>query len=436
MSAKQINEGLAKIREAASKSDWFSHIKSDKKKKIASRLFEKFVSKPENARMLFSGTENSQVNEGQLNEAPTTSITGIGQFKKLLIPTMARSTVDNLGVELCGVFPMNAPTMVINTMQRHRGNQSAAEALYDTLDSAYSGTGTHNFAGQSVGDGTDETAYSAVESDFSIGKAIATTVAEEIGESGGPSRAQVSVSSDNLTVTAGSRELEANYSDEAFEDSLAMNDLNIVDELVETLRLELASNINSEILGEFLKVAKMHGTAPFDFAADHTGLALNYHEKSNLLYAEIAKAAGKIYIDTKEVKAKKIVTTQAILDRLMLMSTLHWKGADPSTLAFDVPGNLYAGKLGPFSIYIDTFATKDYILLVGEGMTEQKKAMYYCPYVPLQMKTSVNSESFHDKIMFRTRYGLVGNPFATDALDGALTARTNKYLRLMTVDNA
>ena len=93
-------------------------------------------------------------------------------------------------------------------------------------------------------------------------------------------------------------------------------------------------------------------------------------------------------------------------------------------------------------VYIDPYsanvAANQYYVAGYKGTSPYDAGLFYCPYVPLQMVRAVGQDTFQPKIGFKTRYGLVANPFAegtTDTNSGRITANDNRYYRRVTVKN-
>jgi hypothetical protein len=107
-------------------------------------------------------------------------------------------------------------------------------------------------------------------------------------------------------------------------------------------------------------------------------------------------------------------------------------------LNVDDTGNTFAGVLnGRLRVYIDPYATGNYMVVGYKGASAFDAGLFYCPYVPLQMVRAVDPSSFAPKIGFKTRYGIVANPFAQGTTDGlgALVVDSNKYYRRVLVRN-
>ena len=111
----------------------------------------------------------------------------------------------------------------------------------------------------------------------------------------------------------------------------------------------------------------------------------------------------------------------------------------------DDTGNTFVGTIngGRMKVYVDPYSgtgisstAKDFVCVGYRGTSPYDAGMFYCPYVPLQMVRAVGENTFQPKIGFKTRYGMVNNPFVNDSdphSQGAV--RNNQYYRIFRVDN-
>ena len=118
---------------------------------------------------------------------------------------------------------------------------------------------------------------------------------------------------------------------------------------------------------------------------------------------------------------------------------LDYSSALKDNLTVDVTAGTYAGVLNNRTkVYVDPYATADYITVGYKGSNSMDAGVFYCPYVPLQMVRAVAQETFQPKIGFKTRYGMVSNPFADPKsvhTQGLVANNTNVYYRIFRVDN-
>ena len=78
-----------------------------------------------------------------------------------------------------------------------------------------------------------------------------------------------------------------------------------------------------------------------------------------------------------------------------------------------------------------------YYVVGYKGSSPYDAGLFYCPYVPLQMGRAGGENSFQPKIGFKTRYGIVANPFAEGLTQGlgVLNINKNRYYRRVAVKN-
>ena len=96
---------------------------------------------------------------------------------------------------------------------------------------------------------------------------------------------------------------------------------------------------------------------------------------------------------------------------------------------------------GRIKVYIDPYfpagSTSEFAVVGYKGSNAYDAGIFYCLYVPLQMVRAVDTGTFQPKIGFKTRYGLVANPFAegTTQGSGTLTNLANVYYRAFKISN-
>jgi hypothetical protein len=303
--------------------------------------------------------------------------------------------------------------------------------MYDEADTDFSGTGAHSGNSQSGGKGTG----------------MATSAAESLGEAGGTAFGEMAMKIDKVTVTAKSRALKADYSLELAQDLKAVHGLDAEAELSNILAAEILAEINREVIRTIntAAVAGSQGTVTtngtFDLDTDASGRWSV--EKFKGLMFHIEREANKVAKDTRRGKANLIICSSDVASALQMAGVLDYTPAlNSNSLAIDDTGNTFAGVLnGRYRVYIDPYATTNYMNIGYKGSGAFDAGIFYCPYVPLQMVRAVDQDTFQPKIGFKTRYGLVENPFAhsvqgTPAVsDGAITSGTNAYYRMSTVSN-
>ncbi len=382
-------------------------------------------------------------------------------FDPVLISLIRRSMPNLLAYDLCGVQPMNGPTGLIFAMRSRYNNQSGSEAFYAESDSAFSGQDsgfdvTTGFTNGAVGMGTttqtglnpgilDGTAPQTGDANtYNVGQAMRTDSAEALGT--GDQFNQMAFSIEKVTVTAKSRALKAEYSLELAQDLKAIHGLNAEAELANILSTEILAEINREIIRTIYNVAKpgaQSNTATagtFDLDVDSNGRWSV--EKFKGLIFQIERDANAIAQQTRRGKGNMIVCSADVASALTMAGVLDYTPALNANLNVDDTGNTFAGVLqGKYRVYIDPYAANvaanQYYVVGYKGSSPYDAGIFYCPYVPLQMVRAVGENTFQPKIGFKTRYGLVANPFAEGAAQGqgALNRNTNVYYRRVKVSN-
>jgi hypothetical protein len=386
-------------------------------------------------------------------------------FDPVLISLIRRSMPNLIAYDLCGVQPMNGPTGLIFAMRSRYNNQSGTETFYNEVDSAFSGQNegfdlSNGFTGGSVGMGTtaqrgsnpgvlsasNQTANAGVGDDaYSVGQGMRTDDAEDLGTAGDNFN-QMAFSIEKVTVTAKSRALKAEYSLELAQDLKAIHGLNAEAELANILSTEILAEINREIIRTIYKVAKPGAQAntatagTFDLDVDSNGRWSV--EKFKGLIFQIERDANAIAQQTRRGKGNMILCSADVASALAMAGVLDYTPALNANLNVDDTGNTFAGVLqGKYRVYIDPYSANvspNQFYVVGyKGSSPYDAGLFYCPYVPLQMVRAVGENTFQPKIGFKTRYGLVANPFAEGATQGqgALTTNANVYYRRVKVAN-
>jgi hypothetical protein len=390
-------------------------------------------------------------------------------FDPVLISLIRRSMPNLIAYDLAGVQPMSGPTGLIFAMRSRYQNQSGAETFYNEVDSAFSGQDagrdeSAGFSDAAVGFGT--TAQSGTNpsvlnpvgtattnpSPYNVGQGMATGDAENLDGTGNDAFNQMAFSIEKVTVTAKSRALKAEYSLELAQDLKAIHGLNAEAELANILSTEILAEINREVIRTIYKVAEqgaVQNTATagiFDLDVDSNG-RWSVEKFKGLLF-QIERDANAIAQRTRRGKGNIILCSADVASALTMAGVLDYTPALNANLQVDDTGNTFAGTLmGKFRVYIDPYAANltsanatpgnQYYVVGYKGSSPYDAGIFYCPYVPLQMVRAVGENSFQPKIGFKTRYGLVANPFAegTDQGLGRLLLNSNRYYRRVAVKN-
>ena len=429
--------------------------------------------------------EQSAFNEGgMLMETPTNAANAAGAeggfgggsaaagptagFDPVLISLIRRSMPNLIAYDLAGVQPMSGPTGLIFAMRSRYQNQSGSETFYDEVDSAFSG---QDFGRDQEGGFTDGAAGMGTTSQsgsnpavlnptgtassigYNVGQGMVTGDAENLN-TGANAFNQMAFSIEKVTVTAKSRALKAEYSLELAQDLKAIHGLNAEAELANILSTEILAEINREVIRTIYKVAEqgaVQNTATagvFDLDVDSNG-RWSVEKFKGLLF-QIERDANAIAQRTRRGKGNIILCSADVASALTMAGVLDYTPALNANLNVDDTGNTFAGVLqGKYRVYIDPYAANltaanaatnsgnQYYVVGYKGTSPYDAGLFYCPYVPLQMVRAVGENSFQPKIGFKTRYGLVANPFAegTNQGLGALHINANRYYRRVAVKN-
>jgi hypothetical protein len=404
-----------------------------------------------------------------LSEAPTNAVGNGGYtsaggqtvagFDPVLISLIRRAMPNLVAYDLAGVQPMSGPTGLIFAMRSKYVNQSGTEAFFNEADTAFSGqdTGydnTNGWTNGGVGMGTTAQAGSnpavlnptstATQTDYNVGQGMRTDYAENLGVS--DQFNEMAFSIEKVTVTAKSRALKAEYSLELAQDLKAIHGLNAEAELANILSTEILAEINREVIRTIYKTAEQGATlntatpGVFDLDIDSNG-RWSVEKFKGLLF-QIERDANQIAQRTRRGKGNVIMCSADVASALSMAGVLDYTPALNANLNVDDTGNTFAGVLmGKWRVYIDPYAANNaanqYYVVGYKGSSPYDAGLFYCPYVPLQMVRAVGENTFQPKIGFKTRYGIVANPFAqgTDVGEGALTTNSNRYYRRVAVKN-
>ena len=382
-------------------------------------------------------------------------------FDPVLISLIRRAMPNLVAYDLAGVQPMTGPTGLIFAMRSRYTSQSGTEAFYDEVDSAFSGRDKasnsqdgHSDAvagmGTTAQSGTNPSVLNPVGSasslGYRVGQGMRTDDAESLDGTGNNAFNQMAFSIEKVTVTAKSRALKAEYSLELAQDLKAIHGLNAEAELANILSTEILAEINREVIRTIYKVAEQGATVntatagEFDLDIDSNG-RWSVEKFKGLLF-QIERDANQIAQRTRRGKGNIIMCSADVASALAMAGVLDYTPALNANLNVDDTGNTFAGTLlGKFRVYIDPYsannAANQYYVAGYKGSSPYDAGLFYCPYVPLQMVRAVGENTFQPKIGFKTRYGLVANPFAegTNQGLGGLTTNSNRYYRRVTVKN-
>jgi hypothetical protein len=391
-----------------------------------------------------------------LSEAPTNAIGGNGMgsgsagpiqgFDPILISLVRRAMPNLMAYDVCGVQPMTGPTGLIFAMKSRYANQAGTEAFYDEADTSFSTiVGNANTIGdKNVGTDFGSQANALPTSGvYNYGDAMPTNTAEALGETGGDAFGEMAFSIDKVTVTAQTRALKADYSLELAQDLKAVHGLDAEAELSNILAAEILAEINREVV-RTINVTAVKGSATGTAVSGIFNLDVDANgrwsvEKFKGLMFHIEKEANAISKATRRGKGNIIICSSDVASALQMAGVLDYTPAlNSNSLAVDDTGNTFAGVLnGRYRVYIDPYTTGNYMTVGYKGSNAFDAGIFYCPYVPLQMVRAVDQDTFQPKIGFKTRYGMVANPFhrGGGATTGALAQDTNVYYRRSIIQN-
>ena len=414
-----------------------------------------------------------------LMEAPTNSVGADGYtgaadaagpragFDPVLISLIRRSMPNLVAYDLAGVQPMSGPTGLIFAMRSRYNNQSGAETFFDEVDTAFSGQDdgfdvTSGFSDVAAGLGTTAQSGSnpailnpvgsASSTAYDVGQGMRKDSAEALGDAANNHFNQMAFSIEKVTVTAKSRALKAEYSLELAQDLKAIHGLNAEAELANILSTEILAEINREVIRTIYKIAEqgaVENTATqgvFDLDIDSNG-RWSVEKFKGLLF-QIERDANAIAQRTRRGKGNMILCSADVASALTMAGVLDYTPALNANLNVDDTGNTFAGVLqGKYRVYIDPYSANltsanaangnQYYVVGYKGTSPYDAGLFYCPYVPLQMVRAVGEDTFQPKIGFKTRYGIVANPFAegTEQGLGRLRVNSNRYYRRVAIKN-
>ena len=390
-----------------------------------------------------------------LSEAAPANATGssIDNFDPVLISLVRRAMPNLIAYDICGVQPMTGPTGLIFAMKSRFGSQAGAEALFNEADTDFSARDAAGDTGSPDAQaGTNPATLNDSPSagTYTTGSGMSTAQAETLGD-GSDEFAEMAFSIDKITVTAKSRALKAEYTMELAQDLKAIHGLDAETELANILSSEILSEINREVVRTIYSHAQpgaqVNTTTAgiFDLDTDSNG-RWSVEKFKGLIY-QLERDANAIAQKTRRGKGNLIICSADVASALQMAGVLDYAPALSSNLNVDDTGNTFAGVLnGKFRVYVDPYAANvsasQYYVIGYKGTSPYDSGLFYCPYVPLQMVRAVGQNSFQPKIGFKTRYGMVQNPFATSAGDGALdnsgavaASAQNLYYRRVKVTN-
>ena len=376
----------------------------------------------------------------------------VDMFDPVLISLVRRSMPNMIAYDIAGVQPMTGPTGLIFAMRSRFTSQAGTEALFNEADTDFSASAAGNTAsiqaidaGAGTGQaGSDPTAR-ASGSGYSVATGMTRAEAEALGDESQNAFQEMAFSVEKVSVTAVSRALKAEYTMELAQDLKAIHGLDAETELSNILSTEILSEINREVVRTVNYTAtagaqdNVTTAGTFDLDVDANG-RWSVERFKGMIF-QIEREANAIAKATRRGKGNVMICSSDVASALQMAGVLDYTPALSNNLQVDDTGNTFAGVLnGRIRVYIDPYfasaSGKQYFTLGYKGSSAFDAGIFYCPYVPLQMVRAVGENTFQPKIGFKTRYGMVANPFATSNADGAIAfAKKNIYYRLVGVSN-
>jgi hypothetical protein len=396
----------------------------------------------------------------------TSSAGDLQGFDPVLISLVRRAMPQMIAYDVCGVQPMSGPTGLIFAMKAKYVAQGGNEALFNEADTDFSGAqpagdttgggaslpapdsgGTQAAPGDTfaaTGSGIDHAGVAHTGNDPldgvpGVGRGMTTAQGEALGSASSPAFAEMAFTIERIAVEAKSRALKAEYSSELAQDLKAVHGLDAETELANILSNEILAEINREVVRTIyssatlgVQQADVGASGVYDVDTDSDGRWSA--EKFRGLAFQIEREANVIAKETRRGKGNMIICNSDVASALSMSGLLDFSPVFGKGISVDDTGNTFAGVLnGRFKVYIDPYysGSHNYVCVGYKGDSPYDAGMFYCPYVPLQMVRAVGENTFQPKIGFKTRYGLVKNPFASTALG----ARGNEYYRIFSVTN-
>ena len=392
----------------------------------------------------------SLLNEVATNSAGTGGYgagggSGVAGYDPILISLIRRSVPNLIAYDICGVQPMTGPTGLIFAMRSQYANSTAKgnEAFYDEALTNFATVATN---ADTIGNRHLGTVPAAAAASYNFASGMSTAQSENLGNVA-DSFPEMAFSIDKVSVTAKTRALKAEYTMELSQDLKSVHGLDAETELANILQSEILAEINREVV-RTINLSAVTGAAvgttsagTFDLDTDSNGRWSV--EKFKGLMFQVEREANQIAKDTRRGKGNIIICSSDVASALQMAGVLDYTPAlNSNNLQVDDTGNTFAGVLnGRFRVYIDPYTTGNYMTVGYKGSNAFDAGIFYCPYVPLQMVRAVGQDTFQPKIGFKTRYGMVANPFARSVVgtpnvsDGTITVNSNSYYRRVLVSN-
>jgi hypothetical protein len=372
----------------------------------------------------------------------------IDLYDPVLISLVRRSMPNLIAYDICGVQPMSGPTGLIFAMRSRYVNQGGTEALFNEANTSFTGMNSGGTFG-TLQAGSSPVVNDAANN-YTVGVGMTTAQAEALGDAGTNQFQEMAFSIEKVSVVAKSRALKAEYTMELAQDLKAVHGLDAEQELANILTTEVLAEINREVVRQINRTAttgaqeNVATSGVFDLDVDANGRWSV--EKFKGLMFQLERESNAIAKATRRGKGNILICSSDVASALQMAGVLDYTPALTNNLQVDDTGNTFAGVLnGRIRVYIDPYFTASsgihYATMGYKGASAFDAGLFYCPYVPLQMVRAVGQDTFQPKIGFKTRYGMVANPFAytanagTTSPTGDIQYGNNIYYRRIAIAN-
>ena len=371
-----------------------------------------------------------------INVAPTSPSSGnIQGFDPILIGLVRRALPNLMAYDICGVQPMTGPTGLIFAMRSRYSAPDGAEAFYNEANTVFAGTN---------GNGTVANAIVNLSQNVAAMTMANTGTGDTTANFETKVMANMAFSIERVSVTAKTRGLQASYTMELAQDLKAIHGLDAETELTNILSTEILAEINREVVRTVYATANVGilgaSSAVFNLSSNTDTSGRWQVEKYKSLLFAIERASNKIAKDTRRGKGNMLIVSTDVASALAMTGLLDYNSAlsNNTNLAVDDTGNTFAGTLfGRIKVYVDPYSvsSSDYVVVGYKGSSPYDAGLFYCPYVPLQMVRAIDPDNYQPKVGFKTRYGMVANPFAQGTGSGTIATGENFYYRKFAVLN-
>ena len=390
--------------------------------------------------------------------APNNATANVANWDPILISLVRRAMPSLIAYDVCGVQPMTGPTGLIFSMKAKYTSNAGDEALFNEANTGFAAQAQNPTTGAQTSTQTGSDVVKNISAGaYNVINGMSTATAEALGDAGNNQFAQMAFSIEKSTVTAKSRALKAEYTMELAQDLKAIHGLDAETELANILSAEILAEINREVI-RTIYINSKNGAQTnvtnggiFDLNTDSSG-RWSVEKFKGLMFA-MERDANVIARDTRRGKGNIMICSADVASAMTMAGLLDYQSALQDNLNVDSTGNTFAGVLnGRLKVYVDPYAnmaapyptagtpagasSTQYYVVGYKGTSPYDAGLFYCPYVPLQMVRAVGENSFQPKIGFKTRYGLIANPFAESApVNTSGTANSNVYYRRVQVAN-